>query len=140
MSTSVHKFKIECRRREVATMVAQCYTQEEMASKLGVDQTTISGDIAALREMSRQFIFDLARSDLAHCYKQSIERVEEAKHQAWELFRNGKLTTKDKLAALKLIKECNEAKFTLIKDGPSVMNLKALEERLNKIESGKIDQ
>jgi hypothetical protein len=47
---------------------------------------------------------------------------------------------KDKLLALKLIKECNEAKFTLFKDGPSIMNLKALEERLNKVESGQIGQ
>ena len=36
-------------------------------------------------------------------------------------------------------KESNEAKFTLFKDGPSVMNLKALEERLNKVESGQIN-
>jgi hypothetical protein len=46
----------------------------------------------------------------------------------------------DILLALKLIKECNEAKFSLFKDGPSIMNLKALEERLNKIESGQINQ
>ena len=46
----------------------------------------------------------------------------------------------NKLLALKLIKECDESKFTLFKDGPSIMNLKALEERLNKIESRKINQ
>jgi hypothetical protein len=36
---------------------------------------------------------------------------------------------------LKLAKERDEAKFALFKDGPSIMNLKSLEERLNKIES-----
>jgi hypothetical protein len=41
---------------------------------------------------------------------------------------------------LKLAKECDEGKFALFKDGPSIMNLKSLDERLNKIESGQISQ
>ena len=56
------------------------------------------------------------------------------------MFKNEQLGTKDKLALLKLIKECDEAKFALFKDGPAIMNLKALEERLNKIESGQINR
>lgn len=50
------------------------------------------------------------------------------------------MTPKDKLLALKLIKECDEDKFALFKDGPSVMNVKSLEERLAKIESNQITQ
>jgi hypothetical protein len=42
---------------------------------------------------------------------------------------------KIKLLALKLVKECNEAIFTLFSQGPSIMNIKALEERLNKVKS-----
>ena len=56
------------------------------------------------------------------------------------MLNNELKNSKDKLLALKLIKECNEAKFTLLKDGPSIMNLKVLEERLDKIESGQINQ
>jgi hypothetical protein len=36
---------------------------------------------------------------------------------------------KDKLSILKLIKECEEGKFALFKDGPSILNVKSLEER-----------
>jgi hypothetical protein len=50
------------------------------------------------------------------------------------------LAPKDKLLVLKLIKEYYEGKFALFKDGPSVMNVKSLEERLSKIESGQITQ
>jgi transcriptional antiterminator len=131
---SIHTLKIEDRRRQIVSMSAQSMTQEEMASKLGVDRTTVSKDITALNEMSRQFIYDLAHSDLAHCYKQCIDGVEEAKRQAWELFRSGKLTPKDKLAALKLIVECNESSFNLSKDGPTVMNLTELQARVSKFE------
>jgi DNA-binding transcriptional ArsR family regulator len=136
-----HNFKVEERRRRVTSLLAQSLTESEIAQELGVDQSTISRDIRALRELSQQFVYDLARSDLAYCYKQCIDGVEEVNRKAWLMFNNNELKDpKDKLLALKLIKECNEAKFTLFKNGPSIMNLKALEERLNKIESGQINQ
>lgn len=71
--------KIEERRRKVASMLAQSMTETEIAEKLSVDQSTISRDIKALIEMSQQFVFNLAKSDLAYYYKQSIDGIEEAK-------------------------------------------------------------
>jgi hypothetical protein len=56
------------------------------------------------------------------------------------MFKNELLGPKDKILALKLIKECDEGKFALFKDGPTIINLKSLEERLNKIESVQINQ
>jgi len=136
----VHNFKIEERRRRLTSMLAQSMTESEIALELGVDQSTISRDIRALKELSEQFVYDLAKSDLAYFYKQCIDGVEEVKKKAWSIFNNELKNPKDKLLALKLIKECNEAKFTLFKDGPSIMNLQVLEERLDKIESGKVNQ
>jgi hypothetical protein len=115
-------------------------TESEIAHELKVDQSTISRDIKVLKLQSQQFVYDLAKSDLAYCYKQCMDGIEEVKRKTWSIFKNELVNPKDKLLALKLIKECNEAKFTLFKDGPSIMNLKALEERLNKIESGQINQ
>jgi hypothetical protein len=40
-----------------------------------------------------------------------------------------------KLAALKLIKECNEATFKLLDEGPSVLVMRQLQERLVLIEN-----
>jgi IS30 family transposase len=138
-------FKIEERRRQVASLIAQSMTETEIAEQLNVDQSTISRDVKALKEMSQQFVFDLAKSDLAYYYKQCINGIEEVRRKVWEMLRdNGQpsslLTPKDKLLALKLIKECDEGKFSLFKDGPSIMNVKTLEERLSKIESGQINQ
>jgi uncharacterized protein YerC len=140
LNCSLHNFKVEERRRRVTSLLAQSMTESEIAQELGVDQSTISRDLKALKELSQQFVYDLARSDLAYCYKQCIDGVEEVNRKAWLMFNNELQNPKDKLLALKLIKECNEAKFTLFKDGPSIMNLKALEERLNKIESGQVYQ
>ena len=140
-------FKIEERRRKVASMLAQSMTETEIAEQLNVDQSTISRDVKALKEMSQQFVFDLAKSDLAYYYKQCINGIEEVRRKAWELLRgddkqqtsSSLMTPKDKLLALKLIKECDEGKFALFKDGPSIMNVKSLEERVSKIESGQIN-
>jgi IS30 family transposase len=141
LKCSAHKFKIEERRRKVASLVAQSMTESEMAHELNVDQSTISRDVKALKQLSQQFVYDLAKSDLSYYYKQCIDGIEEVKRKAWEIFRNDSLTEKDKLSALKIIKECDESKFVLFKDSAVVMNLKSLEERLNKIEiAGQISQ
>jgi hypothetical protein len=140
LNEASHSFKIEDRRRKVGSLLAQSMTESEIAQMLGVDQSTISRDVKALKELSKQFVYDLAKSDLAYGYKQCIDGVEEVKRYAWSMFKNEQLGPKDKLAVLKLIKECDEAKFSLFKDGPTVMNVKSLEERLDKIESGQINR
>jgi hypothetical protein len=95
------------------------------------------------RSYPKQFIYDLAKSDLSYYYKQSIDGIEEAKREAWRIYHhnNNEVSVKDKLSALKLIVESNEARFKLLSEGPSVVAVKSLEERLNKIEiAGQISQ
>jgi hypothetical protein len=127
---------IESRRKRIASLLAQAATEEEIAQKLNVDQSTISRDITHLKVQSRQFVYDLAKTDLCFYYKKSIDGVEEVNKKAWELYHDSSGSDKKtKLLALKLAKECNEAIFTLFSQGPSIMNIKALEERLNKVEN-----
>jgi IS30 family transposase len=139
-----NKFKIEERSKQVASLLAQSITETEIAQKLNVDQSTISRDIKALKQMSQQFVFDLAKSDLAYHYQQCINGIEEVRRKAWELIRDDEeqqlLTLRDKLSILKLIKECEEGKFTLFKDGPSILNVKSLEERIYQIEIRQLNQ
>ena len=137
-----HAFKIEERRRKVASLLAQSMTESEIAQELNVDQSTISRDVKALKELSQQFVYDLAKSDLAYYYKQCIDGIEEAKREAWRIYNhNNNISVKEKLAALKLIVESNEARFKLLVEGDSILAVKELEERLNKIEiTGQISQ
>ena len=122
----------------------QSMNETEIAHELNVDQSTISRDVKALKALSQRFVFDLAKSDLAYYYKQCIDGIEEVRRKGWDIFKglndNGNLTPRDKLLALKIIKECNEAKFALFKEGPSIMHIKSLEERLESIESRQINK
>lgn len=141
LNRSVHNFKIEERRRKVASLLSQSMTETEIAQELNVDQSTISRDVKALKELSQKFVYDLAKSDLAYYYKQSIDGIEESKREAWRIYHNSEVSLKEKLAALKLIVEANEARFKLLSEGPSILAVKSLEERLNKIEiAGQISQ
>jgi hypothetical protein len=121
-------------------MLAHSMTETEIAKELKVDQSTISRDIKVLKQKSQQFVFDLAKSDLAYCYRQCLDGIEEVKRRGWDIFNGmNNLTTRDKLLALKLIMECNEAKFALFKEGPAIMQVKSMEERFANIESREIN-
>lgn len=136
MSTDRHNFKIEERRRQVASLVARGdLTQQEMGRLLGVNQSVISDDIRAIKELAQQFVYDLAKSDLAFYYKQCIDEIQEAKAQAWKIYLNDDTSTKERLLALRLIVDSAQAKHKLFSEGPSVLNTKILEQRISRIEN-----
>jgi hypothetical protein len=72
--------------------------------------------------------------------------MDENRREAWSLYKYGdwsqgvQLSVKEKIAALRLLKECNEAKFALLEKGPSVLNVKGMEEKLEHIQTQKISQ
>jgi len=118
----------------VASLLSKSLTEIEIAQKLEVDQSTISRDIKVLKQTSQQFVYDLAKSNLAYYYKQSIEGIEEAKKESWKIFLDDKISVRDKLLALKIIIQTDETRFKLLSEGPSVLAIKSLEDRLNRIE------
>jgi Trp repressor protein len=118
LSCTTHIYKIDERREQVASLLARSMTETQIAQALGVDQSTISRDIRALKEMSQRFIFDLARSDLAYFYKQSLDGIGEAKREAWGIFNDSDVPVREKLLALKIIIQSDEARFKLLTEGP----------------------
>jgi IS30 family transposase len=81
---ALHNKKIKARRNQVASLLAKSFSETEIAQQLGVDQSTISRDIKVLKESAQQFVYDLAKSDLAYYYKQSIDGIEESKERVME--------------------------------------------------------
>ena len=119
----------------MASLVARARTESEIAQQLNVNQSTISRDVKILRQLSQQFIYHLAKSDLAYYYKQCIDGIAEANKEAWRIYQDDEVPLKEKLAALKIIIQANESKFKLLTEGPSILAMKSLEERLNTLES-----
>jgi len=131
--------KIKERREKVAFLHVQSLTESEIAKGIGCDQATVSRDLKAIREeVSTQFVYDLARSDLAYYYKYSLDSIEQVRKEAWNIYKNTNEETSNtdklKLAALKLIADCSESRFRMLTEGPSVMAVKAMSERIDQIE------
>ena len=117
------------------------------AQILQVVGSTICKDVKVLKQLSQRFVFDLAKGELTYYYNQQcIDGMYEIRREAWSLYRyedwgeGNHLTVKEKLAALMLMKECNEAKFALLEKGYSVLNIKGMEEKSKDIQNIKISQ
>lgn len=115
-------------------------SETEISQILHVHVITISRDVKVLKELSQRFVFDIAKGALTYYYKQCIDGMDEIRREAWSLYKYGDwsqgvhLTVKEKIAALRLLKECDEAKFALLERGPSVLDVKGMEEKLENIQ------
>ena len=144
LSSALHSLKIKVdikeRRKQVASLLSRSVSETEIARQLGVDQSTISRDVKVLKASCQQFVYDLAKSDLAYYYKQSIDGIEEVKKESWKIYNNDKIQTREKLLALKIIIQSDETRFRLLSEGPSQLAMKSLEDRVNRIEEGNRQQ
>jgi predicted transcriptional regulator len=141
-----NRMTIKERRENILTLLTKGMKGYEIAKELGVDASTVSRDIQYLIAQSQNYLNSLAKETLPFMYQTSIEGIKNVLKECWNIYTKGSnnkdkdITWFHKLAALKLAKECNEALFKLTAEGPSVMHLKVLEERLEKIESREINQ
>ena len=100
-------------------------------------------DIQYLISQSHNYLNTLAKEALPFMYQTSIEGIRNVLKECWNIYTiesDKDVTWYHKIAALKLAKECNEALFRLTTEGPSVMHVKLLEERLERIETRQINR
>ena len=120
-------------------------TETEIARQAGVDQSVVSRDLKAIKEnVAQEFIFGLARFDLAYYYKGCLDTIDQIKRECWTLYNENRekndVSIRDKLAPLSLIKDCAVDRYRLLAEGPSIMAVKALEDRLDNIERNQRQQ
>jgi IS30 family transposase len=115
MTVHTKRFQIEERRRQVANLVAEALTEHEIADKLGVDRTTISKDIKALKLISQQFVYDITKSDFTYYYKQCLDATRLIMKKQWEIAnkKNNEHLTKEDLIRLKALSDIRETVSTL---------------------------
>jgi hypothetical protein len=120
-------------------------TQQQIAEKLGCDQVTISRDRKALNNLARSFIFNLARSDLGLFYKGCLDGIEEAKKECWRIYAEYSQApsldnARYRILALDTAIKAEKERFRLLSEGPSVLALQGMNQRLDQIEQGYNDQ
>ena len=140
---SHNRIQIKDRRENILILLTKGMKGYEIAKELGVDASTVSRDIHYLIGQSQDYLNSLAKETLPFMYQTSIEGIRNVLKECWNIYTiesNKEINWFHKLAALKLAKECNEALFRLTAEGPSVMYVKLLEERLARIETKQINR
>jgi hypothetical protein len=99
LKRTTRQYQIEERRKQVSIMIAQGMTEVTIAAKLGVDNTTISKDVKALKLISRQFIYDITKSDFTYYYKQSLDLVKYVLQKQMEIVDKEQITNQDVIRA-----------------------------------------
>jgi predicted transcriptional regulator len=137
MGTSQNKLVIQERRNKIWTLITKGMEGYKIAKELNVAPATVSRDIKHLTEQSRDYLNSLARQTLPFMFQTSIDGIREVLKECWIIYQSDdeSINWFQKLAALKLIKECNEAQFKLLSDAPSLMMVKTLEEKLTQLEN-----
>jgi hypothetical protein len=97
--------QIEWRRSKVLEYSSQGFNQKEIASKLQVDESTISRDLAFLKDQARDRIKDYIQKTLPLEFQKCMTALNIVKKDAWMVAQQSN-DAKVKLAALSLVKDC----------------------------------
>jgi IS30 family transposase len=125
------------RRQKLWTLLTKGMKAYEIARELNTNESTISRDIKYLSLQSQNYLNELAKETLPFMYQTSIEGIRDVIKESWSICQsdNKSINMYQKLAALKLIKECHESVFHLLDEGPSILAVRQLQERLVLIEN-----
>jgi IS30 family transposase len=128
---------IRARRERLWSMLTKGMRISEIAQTLNVDSSTVNRDIKFMSALSNNFLNDLARRTLPQMYSISIDGIKDILKESWSIYasKDEKINWFQRLAALKLAKDCHESIFHLLSEGPSVLAMRNLEERLFLIEN-----
>ena len=74
------RLQLSARRKEVAHLYTQGFTQMHIAERLGVSQATVSGD---LKRVEKQWRADAVR-DFDHCREHELQKLSLIEQEAWQ--------------------------------------------------------
>ncbi len=133
---------IDERRQRIWGMLVKGMKSYEIAKELTVDPSSISRDVQYLTSQSQKFLDDLAKESLPFMFKTSIDGIRQVLKECWNIYESTdeQVNYFQRLAALKLAKDCCEAQFKLLSEGPSIMYAQNLEEKLTRIEESQQPQ
>lgn len=135
--TGNNKSAINERRQKLFALLTRGMKGYEIAKELNANESTVSRDIKYLTAQSNNYLNDLAKSTLPFMYQTSIEGIRDVIKECYTIYQSqdSRINMYQKLAALKLIKECHEATFRLLDEGPSVLAVRQLQEKVILIEN-----
>lgn len=127
-----NRFIIIERRERVFVMLSQGLNETEISKHLKVDQSTVCRDIKVIKKQSQETIQSITKDILPYEFGRCQIAVEQLIKEGWNIFNDnsGKWTNKDKINALKLVKESIRTKVEILLQGPTALHLQQLQDKL----------
>jgi DNA-binding CsgD family transcriptional regulator len=123
------------RRQKILALKAKGLTESEIAQTLGISQSTISRDIQHAKNESKRFLDDLAKDLFVFEYQQCLEGMDQTRRELWLLYHDQNSSDKTKATVLSLLIDLYERRFRMLSEGPTVVSVKRLGEKVEKVAS-----
>ena len=88
-----------------------------------------------IKKRSQDVLQSIAKDVLPYEFSKCLGTIEQIIKECWIIVQGtqDEWTNKDKINALKLLKETVRTKFEILCDGPTVLQVKKLEDEVNKL-------
>ena len=123
------RMQIKERRENILVLLTKGMKGYEIAKEIGIDASTVSRDIHYLIAQSQNYLNSLAKETLPFMYQTSIEGIKNVLKECWSIYTLDSNNTDKDITW-----------FHKMAEGPSVMYVKLLEERLARIEAREINR
>lgn len=118
----------EDRLAKVMLFHSKGYSQSEIANKLNVNQSTVSRDLAEIRDKARSSLDLYVKEEIPNEFQIYISGFNQIIKNLWEIVegrQNAKISIKDRTYVLSLLMQCYSRRIEMLVGGPdSKMNAK----------------
>jgi hypothetical protein len=123
---------VEARREQVWHLMLKGHNPQLIKRELNITRATVYRDIGFLTNKSKQYVYDMAKGVHVLMFQKSIEGIGLVLRESWDKFHSEQTPEKQKVAYLRLIKDCNESILNLAVNGPTVMGIIDLRRRIER--------
>ena len=107
----------ENRLSRIISLYSKGLTQSEIASEIGIDQSTVSRELQFMKQEAKKKIERYLNEDILFEYLRYIAGSNEVTKHLWELVQNEE-NAKDKMNALSLLMQCYNKRLQILIGGP----------------------
>jgi hypothetical protein len=112
--------QLQWRRQRVLALLAEDYSQNEIASILQVSPTSISKDVAYLKDQSRLLLSIHLKQTLPLEYQQTLINLKSIRRQAREIFKKPETDDRVKTRLFIAIKDITESIMKPVSQGNAI--------------------
>ncbi len=118
----------ENRLSKIISLYSKGFSQDEIAARLGVNQSTVSRDLQLIKQQARSQIDKYLRKDILFEYTRYLTGSNEVIKELWAVVEDSYNEPKDRISALKLLLQTYEKRHQRLVDAPeSYLNIKRTE-------------